>query len=250
VVVLSDGKRAGYDVVPTGAYPDDAARIALKKALAASGLSEKDVAYSVSTGYGRRIASFSDASISEISANARGAKLLGRDQGIRTIIDIGGQDTKVISLDDQCEMLNFAMNDKCAAGTGRFLETLAKVLSVPLDEMGPLSLKAQRPAEITTTCLVFAKSEVASLLSDGLEREDIIAGIHTAIARRLIVMARKVGITEKVFFDGGPARNIGMVQAFRRELGMEIVVPEVPQIVTATGAADIAREMLVSRGGP
>ncbi|MGA1821961.1 MAG: acyl-CoA dehydratase activase [Thermoplasmatota archaeon] len=244
VVVMKDGRRMGYDVGPTGAYPDNAAMACLKNSLEKAGLSESDVDYTVSTGYGRRIASFSDANISEISANARGSKFIGERFGIRTIIDIGGQDTKVISLDESCNMVNFAMNDKCAAGTGRFLEMLAKVLEVPLDQMGPISLTARDPVEITTTCLVFAKSEVATHLAEGEHKEDIIQGIHTAIARRLIVMAKKVGIREKVFFDGGPARNIGMVETFKRELNMEIVVPEIPQIVTATGAAVIAAEIV------
>jgi predicted CoA-substrate-specific enzyme activase len=248
VVVLKDGNRVGYDVQPTGAYPDRSAMTGLRNSLSQAGLKEEDVKYTVSTGYGRRIASFADANISEISANARGSKYVGQKFGIRTIIDIGGQDTKVIALDDECNMTNFAMNDKCAAGTGRFLEMLAKVLEVPLQEMGPVSLRSTQPVDITTTCLVFAKSEVAGLLAEGARTEDIIQGIHTAIARRLIVMARKVGIKEKVFFDGGPARNIGMVETFKRELGMEIIVPDVPQIVTATGAAVIAAEILASGG--
>ncbi|MFW3145280.1 MAG: acyl-CoA dehydratase activase [Thermoplasmatota archaeon] len=248
VVVMADGKRLGYDVQPTGAYPDDAAKLALRNALSLNGMSPDEIDLTVSTGYGRRIASFADENISEISANARGSKFIGQSYGIRTIIDIGGQDTKVISLDTDCNMVNFAMNDKCAAGTGRFLEMLAKVLDVPLDQMGKLSLVSKQPVEITTTCLVFAKSEVAALLAEGVAREDLIQGIHTAIAKRLIVMARKVGIKEKVFFDGGPARNIGMVETFRRELNMEVVVPEIPQIVTATGAAILASEILSSGG--
>ena len=188
VVVMKDGRRVGYDVGPTGAFPDNVSRECLKNALSQAGLTENDVDYTVSTGYGRRIASFSDSNISEISANARGSKFVAERYGIRTIIDIGGQDTKVISLDENCDMVNFAMNDKCAAGTGRFLEMLAKVLEVELDQMGPISLTSTNPVDITTTCLVFAKSEVASLLADGAVKEDIIAGIHTAIARRLIVM--------------------------------------------------------------
>ena len=161
---------------------------------------------------------------------------------VRTIIDIGGQDTKVIALDDDLQIIKFAMNDKCAAGTGRFLEVLARVLDVPLDEMGELSLTATDPVDITTTCLVFAKSEVATLIFQGFSKADIIAGIQKAVARRLVAMAKKVGIKKEVFFDGGPARNIGMVRAMEKELGMEMVVPGMPQIVTATGAALIAAE--------
>jgi predicted CoA-substrate-specific enzyme activase len=148
----------------------------------------------------------------------------------------------VIALDDDGKMINFAMNDKCAAGTGRFLEVLARELSVPLDDMGALSLKSKDPVDITTTCLVFAKSEVASLIFQGHTKEDIIMGIHRAVARRLVAMAKKVGIRDVVFFDGGPARNIGMVHAMERELGRKMHVPPMPQIVTATGAALIAAE--------
>ncbi len=244
VVILKDDQIVGYGIEPTGASSEGAAQAAMNNALKMAGLSLEDIQYIVSTGYGRRITSLSNETISEISANARGSKWVGKKFGIRTIIDIGGQDTKVIALDDNCEILDFKMNDKCAAGTGRFLEVLANVLDVPLDDMGKLSLESKNPVEITTTCLVFAKSEVASLIAKGMKKEDLIAGIHTAIARRLIVMAKRVGIREVVFFDGGPARNIGMRKAFEDELGMEIFVPKKPQIVTATGAAVIAKEIL------
>ncbi|UCE39387.1 MAG: 2-hydroxyglutaryl-CoA dehydratase [Thermoplasmata archaeon] len=248
VVVLKDDIVAGYGIQPTGASSEGAAQAAMKDALAMSGLSLDDIQYIVSTGYGRRVTSLSNETISEISANGRGSKWIGEKQDIRTIIDIGGQDTKVIALDDNLDILDFRMNDKCAAGTGRFLEVLANELKVPLDDMGGLSLNAENPVEITTTCLVFAKSEVASLIAKGAKKEDIIAGIHIAIARRLIVMAKKVGIREVVFFDGGPARNIGMRKAFEDELGMKIYVTEHPQIVTATGAALIAKETFESKG--
>jgi len=244
VALIHDGKRVGFGIQPTGAYPDEAAGRALEESLKMSGLSVSDINYTVSTGYGRRIAKLANKTISEISANARGSKWLGREKGIRTIIDIGGQDTKVISLDSDCNIQNFAMNDKCAAGTGRFLEILAKVLDVPLDDMGKLSLSSDDPVEITTTCLVFAKSEVASLIANGHTKEDIIAAIHTSVARRLLVMAKVVGVEREVFFDGGPARNIGMVKTMERELGFPVFVPDQPQIVTATGAALIASEIM------
>jgi predicted CoA-substrate-specific enzyme activase len=244
VVVMKDGVVLGYGVNATGAFPDESAKRGLKQALEKAGLTENDVQYSVSTGYGRRVASFANENISEISSNARGSKHVGKKFGIKTIIDIGGQDTKVISLDDNCDMLNFNMNDKCAAGTGRFLEVLAQELHVPLDQMGAMSLKATNPVEITTTCLVFAKSELHSKMTEGYKTEDLIAGIHRAITRRLLVMAKKVGVKKEVFFDGGPARNIGIVKSFEEELGFKIIVPEIPQIVTATGAAVIAAEKL------
>ncbi len=249
VVILEDGKRAGYGVSPTGHDHDLTSKQVLDEALAMAGMQRDDIEHIVSTGYGRRVTSLADDTISEISANARGVQWLGAEMGVRTIIDIGGQDTKVIALDDNLQIFKFAMNDKCAAGTGRFLEVLARVLDVPLDGMGALSLESKDPVDITTTCLVFAKSEVASLIFRGQRKEDIIAGIHKAVARRLVAMAKKVGIRKTVFFDGGPARNIGMVKAMEKELGMEMYVPDMPQIVTATGAALIAVEGLGGREG-
>ena len=244
VVVLKDQQRVGYDIAPTGHDHDLTSHHVLDKALAMAGLVRGDIEFIVSTGYGRRVTSLANETISEISANARGVQWLGAEKGVRTIIDIGGQDTKVIALDDDLQIMKFAMNDKCAAGTGRFLEVLARVLEVPLDEMGAHSLRSTDPVDITTTCLVFAKSEVATLMFEGHSKEDIIAGIHKAIARRLVGMAKRVGIRKEIFFDGGPARNIGMVRAMERELGVEMYVPEMPQIVTATGAALIAAEKL------
>lgn len=244
VVVLKDGVVLGYGVNPTGAFPDRSAMTGLEQALIHAKLKKEEVQYSVSTGYGRRVASFANENISEISANARGSKHVGQKLGIRTIIDIGGQDTKVIALDQNCDILNFTMNDKCAAGTGRFLEVLAKELGVELDQMGQISLEAKNPVEITTTCLVFARSEIAAMIAQGIDKRDLIAGIHSAITRRLLTMAKKVGIKREIFFDGGPARNIGIVRSFEHELGHKIIIPEIPQIVTATGAAVIAAEKL------
>jgi len=242
VVILKDLERVGYHISPTGHDHDLTSHEALREALDMAGLERDDIHHIVSTGYGRRVTSLAHETISEISANTRGVQWLGAEMNVHTIIDIGGQDTKVIALDDDLQIKKFSMNDKCAAGTGRFLEVLARILEVELDEMGQLSLKSTEPVDITTTCLVFAKSEVATLIFQGLPREDIIAGIHKAVARRLVGMAKRVGVRKEIFFDGGPARNIGMVRAMERELGMEMYVPEMPQIVTATGAALIAAE--------
>lgn len=243
-VVLKDWKRVGYDVAATGYDHDLSSRKVLEGALKMGGLEREDIDHIVSTGYGRNVTSLSDETISEISANARGVQWLGSELGVRTIIDIGGQDTKVIAMDDDLQMINFAMNDKCAAGTGRFLEVLADVMEIPLDDMGRISLESEDPVDITTTCLVFAKTEVANLIFQGYPKEDIIAGIHRAVARRLVAMAKKVGVRDVVFFDGGPARNIGMVRAMEKELGRKMYVPDMPQIVTATGAAILAAEKM------
>ncbi len=248
--VLRDGQVVGFSVRPTGAYPDEAAERCLEEALAVAGLERASVGYIVSTGYGRHMvkARMADEPVSEISANAAGSKWVGEKWSIRTIIDIGGQDTKVISLDNRCEIRGFQMNDKCAAGTGRFLELIARTLNVPIDELGPLSLRAATPVGISSTCTVFARSEVMAMMARKVPLEDIAAGVHKSIAERIAVMARRVGVVENVFFDGGPARNVGMRAALERELGVRLYVPEKPQIVTSIGAALIAMERAAARG--
>jgi predicted CoA-substrate-specific enzyme activase len=246
---MRDSRVVGHAIHPTGPDHDATAEAALVEALAMTGMRKEDVEYIVSTGYGRRVASKADSTVSEISANAAGTRWVGRELGVRTIIDIGGQDTKVIALDDDLQITNFQMNDKCAAGTGRFLEVLARVLEIPLDELGPVSLTSTDPVPITTTCLVFAKSEVATLITEGYAKEDIVAGIHKAVARRLASMAKKVGVREVVFFDGGPARNVGMIRALEGELGVGLAVPDLPQTVTATGAALLAQDRLAEERG-
>jgi predicted CoA-substrate-specific enzyme activase len=243
-VVLVDGAVKGYGVSPTGADHDLTARAVLGEALLMAGIREAEVGYIVSTGYGRRVTSLAKETISEIGANAEGTRFVARKLSVRTILDIGGQDTKAIALDDQLNIETFVMNDKCAAGTGRFIEALAGVLGVSIDDMGPLSLKSQSPLKITSTCTVFARSEVVTLIAGGKPKEDIIAGIHESLAKRLATMARKIGVRKEVFFDGGPARNTGMRKALESELGVTLVVPERPQIVTATGAAILAAKKL------
>ena len=249
IVVLKDGANVGFAVLPTGHDHDLTSKKGLELALKAANLERKDIDYIVSTGYGRNITTLANESISEISANAWGTRQIAMKYGIRTIVDIGGQDTKVIALDDNLNVSDFRMNDKCAAGTGRFLEVLAKTMAIPLQDMGVLSLKSTKRVEITVTCLVFAKSEVSNLMTQGYAKEDIIAGIHRAIAKRLATMARKVGVRREVFFDGGPARNVGMRKALEDELGVPLIIAEMPQIVTATGAALIAENRLKKGAG-
>ena len=166
---------------------------------------------------------------------------------VRALINIGGQDCKVIALDNNGIMLDFAMNDKCAAGTGRFLEVVSRVLEIELDELGTLSEKAKDIPHINSLCTVFGESEVISLLSQGRPGEDIIAGIHKSIAKRVVAMAKKVGIKEAVFFDGGPAFNQGLKKAREQELGVELHVPSDQQLTTALGAAIIDYKHSIKR---
>jgi len=250
VSVIVDGKVLGHGVVPTGAYADQAAANCLEKALEMAKLKREDVQYIVSTGYGRNLVklTMSNEAISEISANAAGTRYIASGQGIRTILDIGGQDTKIISLDANGTMTKFQMNDRCAAGTGRFLEVMARLLEIPLDQLGPESLKSTNPVVISSTCTVFAKSEVASMLARKIPKIDIAAGLHKSMAERMAIMARRVGVVEKVFFDGGPARNSGMRKALEDELKVKLLVWETPQIVTSIGAAMIAADKLKEKG--
>ncbi len=250
-VVLEDGRRiAGSDARATGSDPERSGEQALKASLDQAGASLDDVERVVATGYGRRALALADEAINEINANARGAAWLGSSQGqVRTIIDIGGQDSKVISLDADGVIRDFQMNDKCAAGTGKFLEVIAQLLEVGVEDLGALSARSGAPVAIASTCVVFAQSEVVGLIARRRPKEDVVAGIHRAIASRVVGMARRVGVEPVVVFDGGPARNEGLRAALEAELGMTVVVPANPQLVVALGAALVAADMVTGGDG-
>ncbi len=237
------GQVLAHAVAATGANCRRAAETVLAEALREAGREPDDIAYTLATGYGRRLVDFADATISEITANAAGARYLTRDSiPVRTIVDIGGQDSKVISLDADGSVRNFAMNDKCAAGTGRFLEVMSRILEIDLDQLGPLALQSTEKVGISSICTVFAETEVISLLAQARKPADIAAGVHRSIAKRVADLARGVGVVEPVFFDGGPALNVGLQRALEGELGLPLIVPESPQVATAIGAAIMAGE--------
>jgi predicted CoA-substrate-specific enzyme activase len=215
----------------------------LKLALEKSRQSAERIEYIVSTGYGRRAFTSSDKVLPEIICHARGTKSLF--PAVRTIIDIGGQDSKVIQLDEGGMVTRFEMNDKCAAGTGRFLEVLTeRILNLPIEELGPISLKSKNPATLSSVCTVFAESEVLSLLSEHKPREDIAYGINRAIAKRVIAMGvgGQISFDEPVVFSGGVAKNVGVVKAIEEELDKKVITPKEPQITAALGAAIFAKE--------
>lgn len=242
IVIMRGQTIIGSKTSFTGTNCKKTVKLLLDEMLEDYNLGEDEIQYTVATGYGRRIIP-ADEIVTEITANARAARWLMRDKiNIRTLINIGGQDCKVISLDDNGIMTDFAMNDKCAAGTGRFLEVMSRILEVELDELGTLSDKAENIPHINSLCTVFGESEVISLLSQGRKVEDIIAGIHKSIAKRVGSMVKKIGIKEAVFFDGGPAFNKGLKRAMEQELDVVLHVPADPQITTAMGAAIIACE--------
>ncbi|MEW6355410.1 MAG: acyl-CoA dehydratase activase [Planctomycetota bacterium] len=227
------------EAVTTGSAPRSAAEQVLERAMAAAGISREDIARVVSTGYGRRAIGFGNGIVTEISACARGVRPDGESPDRLVAIDLGGQDTKVILIGRE-GVEDFAMNDKCAAGTGRFLETIARALNLRVEELGDLSLRAESPVKINSTCAVFAESEVISLLARGITIEDIVAGIHNSIAERIAGMVSGFGAVERVVFCGGGALNAGVRKALESCLGMAVVVPPSPQFVAARGAALLA----------
>ncbi len=242
VLIDEKGEVLAFSLIPTGYDRQQSGAEALKLALDKIGKSKKDIAYTISTGYGRRAFS-SDKAMPEIICHAKGTRALFPEA--RTIIDIGGQDSKVIQLDEAGMVVRFEMNDKCAAGTGRFLEVLTeRILNLPIEELGPLALKSRNPATLSSVCTVFAESEVLSLLSEHKAREDIAYGISKAIARRVVGMGAggQVDYNEPIVFSGGVARNVGVVKAIEDELGRKVITPDEPQITAALGAAISAQE--------
>lgn len=244
IAVLNDnGKLVGYGRRTTGIDADDAARKMLDAILHEKDIAPHKIKKITATGYSRRNIEIARATVTEIKAHALGAGWsapTGVD--VRTVVDIGGQDSKIIALDEQGEILNFAMNDKCAAGTGRFLESLARVLELEIDELGPLSLDSNAPLNINSTCVVFAESEVISLVARKKRRQDIVAGIHHALAKRIAAMARKVGAVPEILLTGGGGLNAGLADALEEALMMDIHVPQYPQLNGAIGAALMSNE--------
>ena len=202
---------------------------------------QRDDVFVMSTGYGRNTIDIADDRVTEITAHARGAQYFFPDA--TSVIDIGGQDSKAIVMSKKSgNVIDFQMNDKCAAGTGRFLEVMAHALEVPIDQFGVLALESTKPASISSTCTVFAESEVISLFAKGASKQDIASGIHKSIARRVAGMAKRIGVAPKLVFCGGVAKNDAVKKFLEEELGFEIIRPDFPQLTGALGAAIIAEE--------
>jgi len=238
---MKDGSLAGTAVGFTGYNVDKAWRQVTEELLADRGIPFPTIEKIVSTGYGRNSVDAAHKAITEITCHAAGVHFLSPH--ICSIIDIGGQDSKSIVMNDTGKVKDFAMNDKCAAGTGRFLEVMARALQVDLDRFGEISLKADKPGRISSTCTVFAESEVISLISKGESRENIIAGIHESIANRISSMAVRIGVRRPLMMTGGVAKNSGVVRALEKKLGMQIEVSEMAQVMGAIGAAVLAQDI-------
>ncbi len=240
-VVLEDNTIKDFTIIPTGAEINKLTKDCLELTLKKTGDYFKDLKIIVATGYGRISIPFADKSITEITCHALGANWLNPDT--RTVIDIGGQDSKVISVDKEGRVVDFVMNDKCAAGTGRFLEVMAQALGVKTEDLGKESLKSRRKINISSMCTVFAESEVISLIAEGCAKEDILRGLHEAIANRIGSMANRLRLENTITLTGGVAKNTGMVQALKKRLKAKVYVPPEPQIVGALGAALAAQKM-------
>ncbi len=246
--VLLNGNReiVASEVIATGASSKKAADKIWASILSTTGFSEKEIDYVVATGYGRVRVPFANEVVTEITCHGKGAHFFFPNA--RTVIDIGGQDSKVIKVDANGNVLDFVMNDKCAAGTGRFLEVMARTLEIDLDEMGPLSLEGSGKLAISSLCTVFAESEVVSLIGADNKVPDICRALHMAISKRIAAQARRVGVVEQVVMSGGVAKNVGMVKELEKLIGTRLRRTEEPQIIGAVGAALIGLDAIKKKG--
>ena len=235
VIMDGDRKIVASAVVRTGAKSGESAQRILDEVLSEAGLKREDISWIVSTGYGRVSIPFADENVTEISCHGRGAHYF--NPAVRTILDIGGQDSKAIRLNEKGEVADFVMNDKCAAGTGRFLEMIARSLEVDVDELGSIALQSKEDIEITSMCSVFAESEVISLIANNREKTDIANGICRAVANKSYSLLKRVGLEAEFMMTGGVAKNAGVVRAVEEKLGKKLYICPEPEIVGAAGAA-------------
>ncbi len=248
-VLINEKKEIiGKSLIDTGANVIAAAERAYEIALENADIDPRFVEYVIGTGYGRYKVTFGNRQVTEISCHGRGA--VHMFPNTRTVIDMGGQDSKAIKVNEKGEILDFCMNDKCAAGTGRFLGAAAVALDIPLDELGPTALLATKPIRISTTCTVFAESEVLAWLGKGKKVEDILRGVHQSIASRSIGLLRRVGVFDEVTFTGGVAKNIGMVKSLEEGLDRKVNVGENSHFMGAIGAALFALDHVLASRQP
>ena len=239
IVIKNETEICSTVIRPTGAEHRRMAHKIMEDALKGANLTFDQIDFIVATGYGRINVPFADSQVTEITCHMRGINWLFPD--VKTIIDIGGQDSKGIKVENG-KLVNFVMNDKCAAGTGRFLEVISEVLGVKLEDIGEISLRSTNPADISSICTVFAEQEALVRLSEGVSIEDILAGIHKANASRIYSMVRKIKIEKDVAITGGGAKNIGFCKALEEKIGFPVVVPPEPLITGALGASLIGAE--------
>jgi predicted CoA-substrate-specific enzyme activase len=237
--VVEDGEVIADKLILTGYNARQAGEHVFESIIQGLGIEASSIDKIIATGYGRNSVTMADRAVTEITCHAMGAHFL--NPAVRSVIDIGGQDSKAIAVDESGSVKDFVMNDKCAAGTGRFLEVMAKALEVDIDNFGSFSIKAEHPSKISSLCTVFAESEVISLISKGEKRENIIAGIHESIAARVVAMASRTGLKAPIMMTGGVAKNIGVAKALEKKLGQPVEVSPQSQVTGAIGAALLAQ---------
>ncbi len=249
-VLVYDSESAkvlGYKIDETGVDPVQRSQILFHELLHDLKLVPADLGNTVATGYGRKSFSRAAKAVTEITCHARGTIFLFPKA--RSVIDVGGQDSKVIVLDKKGMVQDFAMNDRCAAGTGRFLEMTADMLKIPLDALSRLALHARKSVEISSMCTVFAESEIVGLLSKGCPREDIVRGAVESVSKRIAAMVDRIGVSRETVFTGGVAKNEAMVRSLENDLNIQLVVPDEPRLTAALGAALIAVEKSIKKRG-
>ncbi len=239
-VIMEGGRVLADAVVRSGPSPEESAARAITGALERAGMAMDRVRYCVGTGYGRKRVSFAQATESEIACHARGA--LWQAPSARTVIDIGGQDAKAIRVDSSGNVVRYAYNDKCASGTGRFLEIIADALDLRLEDLGDVASRSSERLTLSNQCVIFAETEIISLVNEGKETADIIRALHHAVARRAVSLARGIGIEDDVVMTGGVALNRGMFEALGEALGTALVKVDRPQLNGALGAALFAMD--------
>lgn len=244
-VLLKDGEILSYGMAPSGFEPRKAAEQALQEALERAGISSRDIEYVAATGVGVELAPRFDSKVSVVSADARAAVYLY--PSARTVIDVGAEESRVIRCDGKGAVLDFALNERCAAGAGAFLEAMARALEVRLEEMGELSLKAMGTVSISATCVIFGESDVVSLIHRPEPKHEIARAIYDALAERIVSMVHRVGLELDVVLVGGVAKDVGFAAALKRKLEAEILKPEHPELAGALGAALHAMETLGGR---
>lgn len=243
-VVCSDTSLLSFAVMPSGGNYREVARAAAAKALSNAGLSFENVSHTVAAGYGATMVDFANYSLTDISCHASGIHHLY--PSVRTVIDVGAQFSRAIRLDDSGRIANFILNEKCAGGSGKFLQTIARILHMNVGEIGDLALTATKPVEFTTACAVFAESEAVSRISEGAAPADILAGLNRAMASKIVTLVSRVGLSPDCAVTGGGAKNKGLVRAIEEELSATVFVPDEPQITAAFGAALTALERIRS----
>jgi predicted CoA-substrate-specific enzyme activase len=234
-VVLKEGILLSYATMPSGGNYAEAARKVSRAAIEKAAISDTDLSTRAATGYGAAAVDFVDRTIADISCHAAGIHHLF--PSARTIVDIGGQFCRTIKLDADGRAINFLQNEKCAGGSGKFLQVIARILHMSVEDIGALSLKSANPVEFTTGCAVFAESEAVSRIAEGASPADILAGVHKAMAAKIVNLTVRLGLSQDCVVTGGGAKDIGLVRTLETELGVKVLVPEEPWISAAIGAA-------------